>query len=43
MLSFKKNEEQTWKPHQSNKIYSALLIPRNTLMTMKKEEPVYIF
>ena len=43
MLPFKKNEEETWKPHQANEIYSALLIPRNTFMIMKKEKTVYIF
>ena len=43
MLFFKKNAGQTWKPHQANKIYSALFIPTNTLMVMKKKETVYIF
>ena len=43
MLPFKNNWEQIWKPHQENKTYSALLIPNNTLMTLKKEETVYIF
>ena len=43
MLPFKKNGEQTWKPHQANKIYSALLIPRNILMVMEKEETIHIF
>ena len=43
MLPLKKNGEQTWKPHQVNKIYSALLIPGNTLMAMEKEETVYVF
>ena len=43
MLPFKNNWEQIWKPHQENKICSTLLIPKNTLMTLKKEETVYIF
>ena len=43
MLHYKKNGEQTWKSCQVNKIYSALLVPRNTLMAKKKEETVYIF
>ena len=37
------NGEQTRKPHQVNKIDSALLILRNTLMAMEKEETVYVF
>ena len=43
MLPLKKNAKQTWKLHQVNKIYSAHLIPRNTLMVMEKEETVYVF
>ena len=43
ILSFKENREQTWKLHQANKIHSALLIPTNILMAMKKEEAVFIF
>ena len=43
MLPFKNNWEQIWKPHQENKICSTLLIPKNTLMTLKKEETAYIF
>ena len=43
MLPFKNDGEKTWKPHQANKIYSALLISKNTLMAMKKEETICIF
>ena len=40
MLSLKKNGEQTWKPHLASKVYSTLLIPRNILTAMEKEETV---
>ena len=40
ILSFKKNGEKSWKPHQAEKIFNALLIPRNTLMASIKQKPI---
>ena len=40
MLYLKKNGEQIWKPPQANKVYNALLVPRNILLAMEKEENV---
>ena len=41
MLPLKKNGEQTWKPHQVNKIYNRN--SQDTFMAMEKEENVHVF